>query len=87
MTTVLLYLGLAALAFALFSRTSLFESLIKPFLAIFEKFVEIVFISFFGWWLWMIKAIWRSHVEFFTHLFSDESEYDLELMMKEKARK
>lgn len=86
MMTILFWGAIGLVALLLFSKIGILEHALKPFFTLFEKFVEVIFMSFFGWWLWIIKAVWRAHADLITHLGADEEDYDIELKMKKKMR-
>ncbi len=86
MTTIMFYVALGIIVFILISRLPGMNLLLLPIFSLITGFAKGVMESGITWLVYFIKTLYSLHRDVITHLVSRESDYDIELKMKEKTQ-
>jgi hypothetical protein len=86
MTTWLVYFCVALAVFLLLARIPGMDHIFRMVFGLFGKLLEAVTAHTFLWIGYIIRTLFRAHLDVGRHLFTKEEDYDIELFIKNKER-
>lgn len=87
MATWTFYLAGGVLIFLILARIPGFSTLMLPIVIMAGKLLGDVMSGALSWSTYLVRIVWRAHMDVLNHLAHDEEHFDLQLRLKRKVER
>ena len=82
MNTLILLSSCFVLALVILAKIPGLEHTVRPIIDLIFTLIKVIIENAYSWFIWLVKGIWGSHLELFSHLTNAAEDLDATIAVK-----